>query len=465
MEAFYMIGKEDAKMQASNDRKRYMIKTWGCQMNEHDSEKIAGVVMSLGYSPTDQIKEADLVIFNTCCVREHAELKVYGNLGRLRKEKEKNPDMIIAVCGCMTQQQEVAEHIARRYPFVDIVFGTNKIHKLAEMIANAKASQSTILDIKQDNDGKIIEGIPINNSGGIKAWVEVMQGCDNYCSYCIVPYVRGRERSRRKEDIITEVERLGQKGYVEVTLLGQNVNSYGKDIDGEVDFAGLLREVDKVEGIQRIRFVTSHPKDLSDELIYAVRDCQKVCEHIHLPFQAGSTRILERMNRRYTKERYLELARKIKEEIPGVSLTTDIIVGFPGETEEDFEDTLDVVRKVGFDSAFTFLYSKRTGTPAAEMPDQVPDEVKHRRFARLLALTEEITAANNRRLKGSVMEVLVEGISKNDPERLTGRTRTNKLVHFSGSEDLIGRLVDVRITDPQKWSLYGEIVRQWVLPG
>jgi tRNA-2-methylthio-N6-dimethylallyladenosine synthase len=427
-------------------------------MNEHDSEKIAGIVKSLGYLPTDDEKEADLIVFNTCCVREHAEVKVYGNLGRLKKIKEKNPDMIIAVCGCMTQQREVAEHIAKRYPFVDIVFGTNKIHKLTEMIANAKVSGSTIIDIEEDGEGKIVEGLPTERNDGVRAWVAVMQGCNNFCSYCIVPYVRGREKSRRKKDIVEEIKSLAENGYKEVTLLGQNVNSYGKDLEGEVDFATLLREVNGIDGIERIRFVTSHPKDLSDDLIYAIRDCDKVCEHIHLPFQAGSNKILERMNRRYTKEQYLSMVEKIKKEIPGVSLTTDIIVGFPGETEEDFEHTLDVVKRVRFDSAFTFLYSKRKGTPAEKMEDQVPYEVKHPRFLRLLELTQQITAENNARMKDAVMEVLVEGISKNDPERLSGRTRTNKLVHFKGSPELTGKLVNVRITDPQKWSLYGEMV-------
>lgn len=426
-------------------------------MNEHDSEKIAGVARSLGYQATDQEKEADLLVFNTCCVREHAEVKVYGNLGRLRPLKEKNPDMIIAVCGCMTQQREIAEHIAKRYPFVDIVFGTNKIHKLTEMIANARTAGGTVLDIEEDDGGKIVEGIPVEREDGIRAWIAVMHGCDNFCSYCIVPFVRGRERSRRKADILNEVKELGQKGYKEVTLLGQNVNSYGKDLPGEVDFAALLRETDRIEGIERIRFVTSHPKDLSDELIYAIRDCRKVCEHVHLPVQSGSSRILDQMNRKYTRERYLDLADRIKNAIPGVSITTDIIVGFPGETEEDFEQTLDLVKTVRFDSAFTFLYSQRKGTPAERMKDQIPYEVKHPRFLRLLDLTQQITAENNMLLKGAVQEVLVEGISKNDPERLTGRTRTNKLVHFKGGPELTGQLVKVKITNPQNWSLYGEI--------
>lgn len=436
----------------------FKIETWGCQMNVHDSEKMAGIVRSLGYMPTQKEDKADLIIYNTCCVREHAEVKVYGSLGRLKHLKQKKPDLIIAVGGCMTQQEEVAQHIARRFPFVDIIFGTHNLHKLPEMIANAKLAGRTIVDIEEDGDGKVVEGVPAEREGNLKAWVAVMKGCNNFCSYCIVPYVRGRERSRNKEEIVKEVKQLAETGYKEITLLGQNVNSYGKDLEDGVNFATLLRELNEIEGIQRIRFTTSHPKDLSDELIYAVRDCEKVCEHIHLPFQAGSNRILELMNRKYTKEQYLALAEKIKREIPGVAITTDIIVGFPGETEEDFEHTLDVVRKVRFDSAFTFLYSKRKGTPAAEMEDQVPYEIKHPRFVRLLELTQQITAEKNAELKDKVVEVLVEGISKNDPSRLTGRTRTNKLVHFKGDKKLIGKLINVKITDPQKWSLYGEVL-------
>ncbi len=440
--------------------KKYMIKTWGCQMNVHDSEKIAGVVSSLGYRSVEAEEQADLIIFNTCCVREHAELKVYGNLGRLKKLKAERPDLIIAVCGCMTQQREVAEHIAKRYPFVDIVFGTNKIHRLAELIANVKPSGSTIVDIHEDQEGKVIEGIPADRGDSIKAWVAVMHGCDNYCSYCIVPYVRGREKSRKKDQIINELIQLGQEGYKEVTLLGQNVNSYGKDLEGEENFARLLREANRVQGIERIRFMTSHPKDLSQELIYAVRDCHKVCRHIHLPIQSGSNSILKCMNRKYTREQYLELAYRIKAEIPDISLTTDIIVGFPGETEEDFRQTMDIVSRVRFDSAFTFLYSKRRGTPAASMENHVPDHIKHERLKRLLDLTQEITAENNSVLKDKIVEVLVEGVSKTHADRLTGRTSTNKIVHFNSHTHLIGKLAKVKITDPQSWSLYGEEIHE-----
>ncbi len=441
------------------DKKHYKVETWGCQMNVHESEKIAGIAQSLGYVPTDDEKEADLIILNTCCVREHAEAKVYGRLGRLKSLKRKNPDLIIGIGGCMTQQKDEAQHIAKRYPYVDFIFGTHNLHKLSEMIANAKGAGSTIVDIQEDGYGKIVEGLPVERDDRVKAWVSIMQGCNNFCTYCIVPYVRGRERSRSREEIIKEVRGLAVQGYKEVTLLGQNVNSYGKDLEKPVDFSALLRELNEVEGIERLRFTTSHPKDLSEDLIFAVKDCEKVCEHIHLPFQAGSTEILRRMNRKYTKEQYLALAGRIKKEIPGVSITTDIMVGFPGETEDDFEDTLDVVRKVRFDAAFTFLYSPRRGTPAAKMKDQVPYGIKHPRFLRLLDLTQKISAEENAKMKGKTVELLVEGVSKNDPARLTGRTRTNKLVHFTGDANLIGKLINVKVTEPRNWSLYGEIVR------
>lgn len=445
-------------MDERTGNKAYFIKTWGCQMNIHDSEKISGVLTSLGYKATSSVKEADIIIYNTCCVREHAELKVYGNLGMLKKLKEQNEDLIIAVCGCMTQQEEIAQHIAERYPFVDIIFGTDKIHKLAEFIANARLMNDIIIDTKVDEKGGIIEGISVNREEGVKAWVAAMHGCDNYCSYCIVPYVRGRERSREKEHILEEIKKLGHRGFKEVTLLGQNVNSYGKGLRYEIDFATLLREVNEIEGIERIRFMTSHPKDLSDELIYAIRDCNKLCEHIHLPFQAGSNKILHKMNRRYTKEQYIDLTSRIRAQIPGVSLTTDIIVGFPGENEEDFRHTLDVVERVRFDSAFTFLYSKRSGTPAAKMEGHVADDVKNNRLKKLLDLTERITTENSGVLKGKTLEVLVEGLSKTDSSRLTGRTRTNKIVHFKGDLQLIGRLVNVRIIGSQSWFLFGEII-------
>lgn len=438
-------------------KKKYYIETWGCQMNEHDSEKMAGILENIGYIETNTPKEADLIIFNTCLVRENAELKVYGNLGHLKTIKNKKPEMLIAVCGCMTQKKEIRDLIKEKYSHVDIVFGTHNIHKLPELIANARQSSRMIIDVWEDS-GNIIEGLPAKRKYGFKAFVNVMHGCNNFCTYCIVPYTRGREKSRRPEDILEEINELASQGYKEVTLLGQNVNSYGKTLDKKINFAQLLRMVNEVEGIERIRFTTSHPKDLSDELILAIKECDKVCEHIHLPFQAGSNKILKAMNRKYTKEHYLNLIEKIRKEIPDIAITTDIIVGFPGETEEDFEETLDVVRKVKFDSAFTFLYSIRKGTPAAEMKNQVPEDIKHKRFQKLLDTIYPISLEINQKLKDKVVEVLVEEISKTDKTKVTGRTRTNKVVHFPGDKTLIGKLVKVKITNPKTWTLEGELI-------
>lgn len=436
---------------------KYSIQTFGCQMNENDSERLAGMLNNMGYTETSDTGKSQIIIYNTCCVRENAELKVYGHLGALKKLKRDNPDIIIAVCGCMMQQKEVVEEIKKKYRHVDLIFGTHNLYKFPELLYDTMVSRETIIDI-WESTGKIAEDMPIERKDGVKAWVTVMYGCNNFCSYCIVPYVRGRERSRGMEDIVEEIDKLGRQGYKEITLLGQNVNSYGKDLSDNTSFAGLLRELDKVIGIERIRFMTSHPKDLSDELISAMSDCEKVCEHLHLPIQAGSSRILKEMNRRYSKEQYLELVSKIKENIPDIALTTDIIVGFPGETDEDFEDTLDVLRKVRFDSAYTFLYSKRTGTPAAENPYQVPEEVKKKRFEKLLQVQNAISKEINDELLGSELEVLVEGLSKNSIRTYTGRTRTNKIVNFKGSRELVGKLVRVRIERIQTWSLEGSII-------
>ncbi|WP_407652287.1 tRNA (N6-isopentenyl adenosine(37)-C2)-methylthiotransferase MiaB [Acetivibrio straminisolvens] len=439
-------------------KKLYYLATFGCQMNEHDSEKLAGMLAEMGYAETDNMNGSDLIIYNTCCVRENAELKVYGHLGPLKHLKKENPDLVIAVCGCMMQQPEVVEHIKKTYRHVDLIFGTHNLYKFPELLYNAMGSQSTVIDV-WDCEGQIAENVAIVRKDGVKAWVTVMYGCNNFCSYCIVPYVRGRERSRTMDNILEEVRMLGCQGFKEITLLGQNVNSYGKDIGDGTSFAGLIREVNKVPEIERIRFTTSHPKDLSDELIYAIRDCEKVCEHLHLPFQAGSTRILKMMNRKYTKEDYINLASKIKENIPDITLTTDIIVGFPGETEEDFLDTLDILEKVRFDNAFTFLYSKRTGTPAAKMEQQVPEEVKKDRFQRLLATQNRISKELNDMFLGKVVEVLVEGVSKTNDEILTGRTRGNKVVNFKGDSTLIGQLVNVKIDTVKTWSLEGNVVK------
>ncbi|RBP45601.1 tRNA (N6-isopentenyl adenosine(37)-C2)-methylthiotransferase MiaB [Garciella nitratireducens] len=441
-------------MISNNKNKYYKISTYGCQMNENDSEKLAGMLKNMGYKPTEIEEQADIIILNTCSVRENADIKVFGNLGHYKPLKKKNPNLILAVCGCMMQQKEIVEKIKEKYPQVDLIFGTHNIHKFPELLANAQQSSCIVIDV-WENGGEIIESVPIERKYKHKAFVTIMYGCDNFCSYCIVPYTRGREKSREPEKIIKEVIHLAQDGCKEITLLGQNVNSYGKTLKNPISFAQLLRKLNQIDGIKRIRFMTSHPKDLSDELILAMKECDKVCEHIHLPFQAGSNKILKIMNRRYTKESYLELIKKLKETIPGIAITTDIIVGFPGENQDDFKDTLDIVRKVKFDSAFTFLYSIRKGTPAAKMENQIPDDIKHERFNRLLELQQSISREKNALLKNEVVEVLVDGTSKNDEEKMCGRTRTNKLVNFIGDKNLIGEIVQVKITDPHTWSLNG----------
>lgn len=436
---------------------RYNIETFGCQMNENDSERLSGMLSEMGYSETEERENSDLIIFNTCCVRENAEQKVYGHLGALKKLKEENQNIIIAICGCMMQQPEVVNHIKKTYRHVDIIFGTHNLYKFPELLNTAITTKRTVIDV-WDSTGSIAENMPITRKDNLKAWVTVMYGCNNFCSYCIVPYVRGRERSRSINEISNEVRLLADDGCKEITLLGQNVNSYGKDLEGEFSFAGLLRELNTIEGIERIRFMTSHPKDLSDELIYAMRDCNKVCEHLHLPVQAGSTKILEDMNRKYSKEQYLALLDKVKSNIPGISLSTDIIVGFPGETEQDFNETLDVVAKARFDMAYTFLYSKRTGTPAAKSPDQIPEEIKKQRFDKLLELQNTISKQINDQLLGKEVEVLVEGLSKNSNTTYTGRTRGNKIINFKGYPELVGKLVKIKINTIQTWSLQGELV-------
>jgi len=426
-------------------------------MNEHDSEKLAGMLQNMGYVATDKIEEADLIIYNTCCVRENAELKVYGNLGQLKHLKKENPDLIIAVCGCMMQQPHVVDEIKKKYKHVDLIFGTHNLHTFPELLANCKKSDGMLIEV-WNKEGEIVENLPAIRKFKTKAFVNIMYGCNNFCAYCIVPYTRGRERSREPALILDEIRQLVSEGTKEVTLLGQNVNSYGKTLENPIDFAELLYQINEIDGLERIRFMTSHPKDLSYRLIEAMRDCKKVCEHIHLPLQSGSTQILKKMNRHYSKEQYLELIEILKREIPDIAITTDIIVGFPGETEEDFEETLDVVQKVQFDSAFTFLYSIRKGTPAEKMKEQIPDEIKHERFNRLVEIVNEISASKNARYLNQIVEVLVEGESKNDPTKLTGRTRTHKLVNFPGDKEFIGRMVPVKITETKTFSLNGVIV-------
>ena len=418
--------------------------TFGCQMNARDSEKLLGVLEQIGYQEETNEEDADFVIYNTCTVRENANMRVYGRLGQLNRVKKQKPHMLIGLCGCMMQEPEVVEKIKKSYRFVDLIFGTHNIYKFAELIVTRLESQRMVIDIWKDTD-KIVEDLPSERKFSFKSGVNIMFGCNNFCSYCIVPYVRGRERSRNPEDIIREIQGLVADGVVEVMLLGQNVNSYGKTLEHPMTFAQLLTEIEKIKGLERIRFMTSHPKDLSDELIEVMKHSKKICKHLHLPVQSGSTEILKKMNRRYTKEQYLELVRKIKEAVPDISLTTDIIVGFPGETEEDFLETMDVVKKVRYDSAFTFIYSKRTGTPAAAMENQVPEDVVKDRFDRLLKEVQSISAEVYSVHEGTTQSVLVEAVNDHDPALVTGRLSNNILVHFPGEKELIGKIVSVRL--------------------
>ncbi len=418
---------------------------FGCQMNARDSEKLRGILRDVGYIESSEEK-ADFVIYNTCTVRENANTRIYGRLGQLKPRKKKNPHMMIGLCGCMMQEPEAVEKLKKSYSFIDLIFGTHNIYKFAELLAARFEAGRMVIDIWKDTD-KIVENLPNERKYTFKSGVNIMFGCNNFCSYCIVPYVRGRERSRRPQAIIQEIRRLVADGVSEVMLLGQNVNSYGKTLDIPMSFAQLLKEIEKIEGLKRIRFMTSHPKDLSDELIKVMAESKKICRHLHLPIQSGSTRILEKMNRRYTKEQYLLLVEKLRAAVPDISLTTDIIVGFPGETEEDFKETLDVVRRVRYDSAFTFIYSKRTGTPAAVMEGQVPEEVVKDRFDRLLYEVQSIAGQMCAVHEGSVQEVLVESVSEQDPSMVTGRLSNNLLVHFPGSPELIGSYVDVTLKE------------------
>ncbi len=438
---------------------KYYIETWGCQMNEEDSEKLAGMLEGMGYASTSFKQQADCIIFNTCCVRENAELKVYGNLGMLKKLKDKKPDLIIAVCGCMMQQTGVADHILSKYPYVDIVFGTHNAWKFPEYLFQAKRDKVQVKEIVSD-DAAIVEGVPILRESGLLAYVTIMYGCDNYCSYCVVPYVRGREKSRTPEAILAEIKELIGQGYKEFTLLGQNVNSYGKGLESEVSFAQLLEMVNAVPGVERIRFMTNHPKDIDLEVIRVMRESEHICEHIHLPVQSGSSRILKVMNRRYDRESYLELIRGVRSQIPDIAITTDIIVGFPGETEDDFSETLSLCEEVGYDLAFTFIYSNRNNTPADRMPDQIPEEVKHERFNRLVEVINRKALEKNQALVGRIEEILVEGPSKNNEVILAGRTRSGKLVNFAAPAESIGSLIKVRITRANSFNLYGEMANQ-----
>ena len=433
---------------------RYKILVYGCQMNIADAERMEGQLQAAGYARTEETANADIILINTCCVRETAEDKVYGKIGEVKKIKEKNPKLIFGIAGCMAQKE--GDNLMRRAPHIDFVLGTGKVQELTRIIAEIRAEHSPVVDVAL-SDSEIAEDLPVARGGKFSAWVPIMYGCNNYCTYCIVPYVRGRERSRAPEEVVAEVRRAVAEGYREVTLLGQNVNSYGKD-HKEADFADLLRMVDEVEGIRRVRFMTSHPKDIGDKLIDTIKNGSHICEHIHLPVQYGSSRILKAMNRGYTVEKYRERALRVRESLPEASLTTDLIVGFPGETDEDFAEMLSFLREMRYDSAYTFLYSKRSGTPAATMAEQVPDEVKHARLNALMEEQNAISRAINAQLLGRTLEVMVEGASKNDPAVWSGRTRTNKIVLFPHGAEQEGDFVQVRVTQPQTWVLKGEVV-------
>lgn len=434
----------------------FCVTTFGCQMNARDSEKLRGILKEIGYVEAEE-DQADFIIFNTCTVRENANTRVYGRLGQLKPKKKKNPHMKIGLCGCMMQEPEVVAKLQKSYRYIDLIFGTHNIYKFAELIVTRYESSDMVIDIWKDTD-KIVEDLPVDRKYSFKSGINIMFGCNNFCTYCIVPYVRGRERSRDPKDIIREIENLVADGVVEIMLLGQNVNSYGKNLEEPMTFAQLLQEIEKIEGLKRIRFMTSHPKDLSDELIDVMAASKKICRHLHLPMQSGSSRMLKLMNRRYTKEQYLDLALRIKERIPDISLTTDIIVGFPGETEEDFEETLDVVRKVRYDSAFTFIYSKRTGTPAATMEDQIPEDVVKDRFNRLLKEVQTIAGEVCSVHQGKTAEVLVETVSDHDPSMVSGRMSNNLLVHFKGDESMIGSFARVKLTECKGFYYLGELL-------
>ena len=457
---------EKVKQINNNKILKYYIMTMGCQLNENDSEKLCGMLEKMNYIKTERMKDADLVLFNTCCVRENAEEKLFGKIGEVKKQKE-DKHTIIAIGGCMMQEEHILNKIKQSYPYVDIIFGTHTLHKMPKDLYKALEENKKIRDVI-DIDGEIIEGLPISRKDKTKASVTIINGCNNFCTYCIVPYVRGRERSRQPKDIIEEVKELSNKGYKEITLLGQNVNSYlsvereknieFEEYEGINSFATLLRAINKIDGIERIRFISPHPKDFTDDVIEAIRDCEKVCKLIHLPLQSGSTNILKIMNRKYTKEQYLTLVEKMRKLIPEVVFTTDIIVGFPGETEEDFEDTLDVVKKVKFEQVYMFIYSRRVGTPADRMENQIPEEIKHKRFDKLKKLVENQIEENNKKYLDTIQSVVVEGISKNNENMLTGRTPSNKIVVFEGKEELIGKIVELKIMSQHMWYLKGKIV-------
>ena len=437
--------------------KKAFVETYGCQQNVNDSELLCGMLSDMGYTMTNSKEDADLILYNTCAVRENAELKVFGNLGALKHLKAKKEDLIVCVCGCMMQQKDIQEQIKKKYKHVSLVFGTHSLWRFPELLSTVLFDSKRVFDIRED--GVIAEELPIQRQEGPCAWVSIMYGCNNFCTYCIVPYVRGRERSRDKDIIIGEIKALAKEGYKEITLLGQNVNSYGNDLEEDIDFADLLEMVHQIEGIERIRFMTSHPKDISDKLIDTMARLPKVCKQLHLPVQAGNNEVLRIMNRRYTKEAYLEKIKKIKEKMPGITLTSDIIVGFPGETNEQFEDTLDVLEKVRYDTIFSFIYSRRPGTPAAKMEDVISADDKKNNFNRLLKVQDRISKEINDSYVGKIERVLVEGPSKTNPDTLAGRTEGGKIVNFTGDESLTGKFADLKITESRTWSLVGELIK------
>ncbi|SFA76349.1 tRNA-i(6)A37 thiotransferase enzyme MiaB [Lentibacillus halodurans] len=441
-------------MENIGEGKKYMIRTYGCQMNEHDTEVMAGILSEMGYESTNDTDEADIILLNTCAIRENAENKVFGEIGHLKALKREKPDLILGVCGCMSQEEKVVNRIMKKHPQVDLIFGTHNIHRLPYLVKEAMFGKEKVVEV-WSKEGDIIENLPKARKGKIKAWVNIMYGCDKFCTYCIVPMTRGKERSRRPEDIIQEVRQLTAQGYKEITLLGQNVNAYGKDFeDSDYGLGDLMDDLHKID-IPRIRFTTSHPRDFDDRLIEVLAKGGNLLDHIHLPVQSGSSEVLKKMNRKYTREEYLELVRKIREAMPNATLTTDIIVGFPNETEEQFEETMTLVEEVGFESAFTFIYSPREGTPAARKKDDIPEEVKKQRLYRLNELVNKQSAESMKQYKDKVVKVLVEGESKKDPDVLAGYTERNKLVNFKGPKLSIGKIVDVKITEAKTWSLNG----------
>ncbi|MGM0500295.1 MAG: tRNA (N6-isopentenyl adenosine(37)-C2)-methylthiotransferase MiaB [Bacillota bacterium] len=441
-----------------SDNKYYMVITYGCQMNEHDSERLAGMLEEMGYQHTEKYENADIILLNTCIIRENAELKVYGKLGELKRYKRENPDLIIGIGGCMMQQDAPVDEVYKKYRHVDLIFGTHNIHHLPDLIKKIEETRDRVVEVWDEEEG-LIPDLPSQRESEHSAWISIIQGCDNFCTYCIVPYVRGRERSRSIASIVTEAERLAEDGVKEITLLGQNVNSFGNDLDKEVTFPKLLVELNKIEKLKRIRFMTSHPRDFSDDLLDKIKNLDKVANHIHLPVQSGSNKVLKEMNRGYTREYYINRVKNIQEEIPNASVSTDFIVGFPGESEEDFEKTIELVKELKFDMAYTFIYSPRSGTPAARRDDQIDDEVKKERLNRLMELQNKISYDKNQKLIGTTQEILVTGPSNNDPNVYEGRTSTNKICFIDKREDLVGELVKIKVESAKSWTLEGKIVK------